>query len=416
MPFEPNPVDTAKSDQSGLLRAARHKSFRQLWGAAVVAGFANWMNRVAVGWFVLDQTDSAFLTTLAYTVQSAPGLLTAPFGGAIADRVHRKSLLAFTTAVEGVVAFGLALVAVDGIESVWPVVLLVGIAGTVNSLKTPATQALIPDLVGPRDAMNGIAIYSVGIRGVGVFGALSSGFVLELYGPVTVFAAAAALFAVATVAFSRVNVERRQADPDAPRTSIIQDTLEGIRVLLSLPTVRALLILALLIEVLCYSFRSVLPVLARDRLGLDESGLGALTAMGGFGSFLGALTLVALSEYGRKGRMLILVAGLYGFGVLALGASSVTWLSFGIITCVGITAALFDALQWGLLQENVPDEMRGRAVGGWVFAVGFGWIGHLTLGAVSDAFGVQWALGVNGALAVGVAVVVSLSARSLKEA
>ena len=68
------------------------------------------------------------------------------------------------------------------------------------------------------------------------------------------------------------------------------------------------------------------------------------------------------------------------------------------------------------MQENVPDEMRGRAVGGWVFAVGFGWIGHLTLGAVSDAFGVQWALGVNGALAVGVAVVVSLSARSLKEA
>lgn len=374
------------------------------------------MKRLAVGWFVLDQTDSALLTTLVYTAQSAPGILVAPFGGAIADRVHRKFLLAIAAASEGCGALGLAVMAVGGIESVWPVIVLVALTGTVNSLKTPATQALIPDAVGAKDAMNGIALYSVGLRGVGVAGALSSGIMLEVYGPVTVFGATAILYGVAAIAFSLIDVARRAVDPTIPRRTVFEDTREGLRVLLSLPTVRALLFLALLIEILCFSFRSVLPVVARDRLGLDESGLGALTAMGGFGSFLGALTLVALSEYTRKGRILILIAGLYGIGILLLGASDVTWLSFAIITCVGMTAALFDALQWGLLQENVPDEMRGRAVGGWVFAVGFGWIGHLTLGAVSDTYGVQWALGINGGLAALVAIVVFATGRSLKKA
>ena len=152
------------------------------------------MNRLAVGWFVLDQTDSALLTTIAYTAQSAPGLLVAPFGGAIADRVDRRKLLAGAATVESVVAAALAIVAIDGIESVWPVVMLVGLTGIVNSMKTPATQALIPDTVGVNDAMNGIAIHSVGIRGIGVLGALSSGMLLEIYGPVTVFSVASMLY------------------------------------------------------------------------------------------------------------------------------------------------------------------------------------------------------------------------------
>jgi MFS family permease len=374
------------------------------------------MNRLAVGWFVLDQTDSALLTTIAYTAQSAPGLLVAPFGGAIADRVDRRKLLAGAATVESVVAAALAIVAIDGIESVWPVVMLVGLTGIVNSMKTPATQALIPDTVGVNDAMNGIAIHSVGIRGIGVLGALSSGMLLEIYGPVTVFSVASMLYLLAAVAFVRVNVRPRVVDSEAAITTVMQDTREGLKLLFSLPTVRSLLTMAVLIEILCFSFRSVLPVVARDRLGLDESGLGALTGMAGFGSLLGALLLVALSDYGKKGRLLIFVAGVYGSGILLLGASEVQWFSFVVIAVVGLAAALFDALQWGLLQGNVPDEMRGRAVGGWTFAVGFGWIGHLGLGAMSDAFGVQWAVGMAGLLAVTVAIVAYATSRSLKAA
>ena len=54
--------------------------------------------------------------------------------------------------------------------------------------------------------------------------------------------------------------------------------------------------------------------------------------------------------------------------------------------------------------------MRGRALGGWIFAVSFGWIGHLELGAVSDAIGVHWALAIHGVLTLVVAVV-ALSVR-----
>ena len=61
-----------------------------------------------------------------------------------------------------------------------------------------------------------------------------------------------------------------------------------------------------------------------------------------------------------------------------------------------MTAASFDALQWTMLQANVPDDMRGRAMGGWIFAIGFGWVGSLELGIIAQVFSVTWALSVNG--------------------
>ena len=49
-----------------------------------------------------------------------------------------------------------------------------------------------------------------------------------------------------------------------------------------------------------------------------------------------------------------------------------------------------------LLQANVPDRLRGRVIGGWVFAIGFGWVGHLSMGAIGELIGVRWALGGAG--------------------
>ena len=409
--------DPTTTTEKHPLRAFRNRAFRQLWAGVILNGFATWVTRLTVGWFIFDQTGSALLTAISFAMQSAPGLVVAPFGGAIADRIDRRHVLAGSALVKGLVVLALAFVAVDGTDSAWAVIALLAIAGAMNSFEIPASQTLIPDLVGPIDAMNGIAVCSVGLRAISAIGALAGGFILESFGPATAFALAAVLHWLAAGVVVRIEAPAPTlSDSDAPQRSVITDAVAGLRTMVNLPTVRALLIMALLVEVLCFSYASVLPVLARDRLGLDESDLGTLTAMAGFGSFLGALGLTTLSEYRRKGLVLIGVAALYGAGVLTLGLSSLFALSIVVITVVGMMAALFDGLQWGLLQENVPDALRGRAMGGWVLAVGFGWIGHLELGAVSDVIGVDWALAIHGALIIVVAGVVLLMTKSLKRA
>jgi MFS family permease len=398
------------------LRVFRNSGYRRLWAGITVNGFAIWINRVAVGWFVFDQTNSALLTAISFAMQSAPGVLVAPIGGAVADRIDRRHVLAGAALMKGMTALGLAYAAIDGIESAWIVIALQAVTGALNSFELPASQALIPDVVGPRDAMNGIAVCSVGVRAVSACGALTGGYLLELFGPPTAFVAVAVLHWVAAAIVVRVRAPKRPQDPGTPTRSVIADTKEGLRIMVNLPTVRALLIMTMLVEVLCFSYAAVLPVLARDRLGLDESDLGTLTAMGGFGSFIGALCLAGLSEYRRKGLMVIGVAIIYGAAVLSLGLSNLFALSIVIITLVGMMAAVFDALQWGLLQANVPDAMRGRVLGGWMLAISFGWIGHGELGMVSDAIGVHWAIAINGGLVIVVSTLALLLSKSLRRA
>ena len=93
------------------------------------------------------------------------------------------------------------------------------------------------------------------------------------------------------------------------------------------------------------------------------------------------LALTAIGNVRRRGLLLIGITLGYGACLVLFASSDVFTLSLVLITGVGAMAAAFDAMQWVLLQQYVPDHMRGRAIGGWVFAIGFGWVGYLALGA-----------------------------------
>jgi len=122
----------------------------------------------------------------------------------------------------------------------------------------------------------------------------------------------------------------------------------------------------------------------------------ALTAMAAIGGLVGSVLITALSDFSRKGLLAIGIIFIYGVGLISLGISEIFPVSLLIVSVVGIMASSFDALQWTLLMANVPDDMRGRAMGGWIFAIGFGWAGSLELGLIAEVYSVSWALSVNG--------------------
>ena len=79
-------------------------------------------------------------------------------------------------------------------------------------------------------------------------------------------------------------------------------------------------------------------------------------------------------------------------------------------------AALFDGLQWILLQDNMPRAMRGRAVGGWVWAIGLGWVGPLILGGIGEALGVSAAIAIGGGVVVALAILATVFVPGLRRA
>ena len=387
---------------SGPLRSLHNNAFRWLWTAGLLIGFGNWMQRLTISWFVLDQTGSVFLTAVSFAVRSAPNLIFGPVGGAIADRYSRRKVLMIAAGLKVSVAVGMWFLVAQSDALIWVVMVLVGLAGITAAFELPGTQALAVDVVGRRNAANGVAMMSVATRAVGAIGALTGGLLIESAGPGIVFVIAGLAFAVGGFAVSRVKVV--QPGLGVQRTShglravggFISSTFFGIRILLGIPIVATLLTFAMVVEILGFTFQTLMPSLAEDVLGVGATGLGALTAMAAIGGLVGSVLITALSDFSRKGLLAIGIIFIYGVGLISLGISEIFPVSLLIVSVVGIMASSFDALQWTLLMANVPDDMRGRAMGGWIFAIGFGWAGSLELGLIAEVYSVSWALSVNG--------------------
>jgi MFS family permease len=362
----------------------------------------NWTERIVVGFFVLDQSGDVFLTAASFAVRQAPSVIAAPIAGRVADRWPRNRLLGITAIYKVAVLGTLSGLAASGMDAIWPVFIVTAFSGVGGSFEVPATQGLVTDSVPRKLRMNAVATQSIGSRAVGAAGGLASGFVIDNYGVPTALLVGVAAFVSAAVATLFIPVARRASPTTQPGTSeglkLFVRAFKDLRALFGLPAVRWLLVAALVVEMFGFAYNAVLPSVAKDVLGQEGVGLGALSMAAGLGGLSGVVLLAALGDYQRKGLLLAGITVLYGTFLVAFASSGVFPLSLALIAVVGMMAGGFDAMQWTLLQESVPEDMRGRAIGGWVFAISFGWLGHLGLGALGEAVGVQWALGGAGAL------------------
>ncbi len=381
--------------------------------AGVVFSLGNWGERLATGWVVLNETESVFLTAASFAVRQAPQLVIAPIGGAMSDRFSRGNIMLIAGVYKAIVLTLLALIAANGLEPLWLVFVILAFSGVGHSFEIPATQGMVTGSVPRKVRMNAVAVHSTGMRAVGAFGAFAAGFAINLLGVPATFLASGIAFAAG--GFLALLANRGLRTTAVEKTgSVIRDVIDGLKLMSTLPIVRMILITAVLVEIFGFAYGAVMPAVAKNALHVDEKGLGTLTMMVGIGSVAGSIFLMILGNFRRKGLLLMAVAVSYGAFLATFSASGSYAVALMLIMGVGASAAAFDAMQWTLLQLNVPDEMRGRAVGAWVFAIGFGWIGHLGLGAAGEAFGVQWTLAGAGIVCMATGFVVVAVSPSMR--
>jgi MFS family permease len=402
------PDPSAGLADSKSRRAWAYGTFRRVWFATVLFSLGNWTERLVVGYFVLNESGSVFLTAATFAARQAPGVFAAPIAGAFVDRWPRNRVLALTAIYKTSILTGLAIVASSESPGLWLIFLLTSFSGIGQSFEIPATQGLVTDSVPRQVRMNAVAVQSVGARGVGALGALVSGIVIDEVGVSVALIIGAAAFvsgALMTLLIRvtpvRISVEQR------PRfgLQLFRRAYLDLLLLLRTPAIRVLLIAAVLVEMFGFAFGGLLPSVSVNVLGTAATGIGALTMMGSFGGLAGVIMLSLVGDYPRKEKLLVGITLAYGGFLILLASSRLFPLSMVFITGVGMAAALFDAMQWTLLQGKAPEDMRGRVIGGWVFAIGFGWLGLLSLGALGEVVGVQWALGGAGTLVLATGVV-----------
>ena len=370
-----------------------------------------WIEWLAIGWFVLDETGSVLLAALSFAIRAIPNLVLGPIGGAASDRLPRARVLMTTAVVRTVAAALMSVVVFADFASVPILFVLVFVTGSTIAFQNTALQPLQADIVGPDRLGNAISLTSFGQRSIGVVGALSGGVLIGWLGPAPTFLIGAVPLAFAALMFASVRQPARRPHRDS---RFAAEVVEGLRLIVRTPMVRLLLGMMILVEILGFSYNGLLPAVADRVLSVGPERLGVLTAGAAVGSMLGTLLLVFTGDRLRRGLMLIGVFATFGALLVVLGNSTIFWLSVVAVAGIGASAAMVDVLEWILLQDSVPDELRGRALGGWNFAIGWGWIGPITLGAIAEATSVPTALTLSGAVLVASAVVTFVLAESLR--
>ncbi|MQC18583.1 MAG: MFS transporter [Chloroflexi bacterium] len=372
------------------------RGFRPLWGGAVLFALGGWMERVAVGWYVFDQTDSAFITALATAAHIAPGLLIGPIAGAISDRRPRHLILMGAALLKAAALVVIAFLVRGDEIPLLLIVALVAVSGAGNALNISSLHTLSGDLVGAERRARAISVVSTGQRAISAIGAFSSGAIISAFGAAHSFLVGALAMAAAAVLYHAVGdpVMRRSRSG----TTFLSDTIEGLRIVARIRLVAILLLLTALVEVFGFAFMSLLPAVADRLLGVGATGLGALSGAASIGGVVGTLALAAYAERGRLGTLFLGVVTAFGVLMIFIGLSPWFLVSLVIACGIGAMAAMFDTLQWIMLQAGVSDELRGRVLGAWNVAIGFGWIGPLILGAVADLVSVTAAFALAGAI------------------
>ena len=162
-------------------------------------------------------------------------------------------------------------------------------------------------------------------------------------------------------------------------------------------TLVALMSLAGVMEMFGFTHMSLLPVIAKDVLGLGPVGLGVMTGIRQIGGVAALLALSAQPDIRGRGLLLFAIMTVFGLSLMSLVLSTNMVYYVAVLTLAHACAMCGDTLHMTLMQDNVQDDERGRAMGGRVtLSIGIAPVGHLGLGALAGSIGAPRALFASG--------------------
>lgn len=363
------------------------------------------MQVLAQGWLALELSNSALVVGLVASVGALPILLFSLHAGALVDRSDRLRIVKITQAVFLLEAATLWLVTWSGHASIPVLLALALVGGTCAAVEIPARQSMIIQLVGRDDLAPAIALNSSGFNLARIIGPALGGLVIHSLGLAWCFglnslsylAVLAGLFMMHLP--SAVPPSGAMSMPQMIRESTAS-AMDGVRYLTQPGTVRDLLGLVTVGAVFGGPFITLMPVFARDQLGLGADGYGGLLASVGVGGLVAALVLAGPATHWHKGRVLAISS--ISFPVLLLMLAVVTNANAAniLLLCIGCALIVFNAVTNHALQLLVPEEYRGRLMALYsLVVVGLSQVaGSLAAGAVARWTSIGWAIGGSAAI------------------
>jgi len=333
------------------------------------------------------------------------------FAGVLADRVDRRRILLVTQTILMLLALALGILVSIGMVHLWQVAIFSACTGLVMAVDMPVRQSFVKDMSSPRDLLNAIALNSIIFNLARIFGPAVAGWVIKIHSigiPGALYINAISFLAVIVgLLLIRIPPIVRAVD----ESSIWQGLREGFRYAIHQRVIRLLMALMGVYAIFGFSYNVLMSVIANIVLKQDSSGYGMLLGATGLGACVGALFLATTAGRIRKGQVLLYGGLLISVSLIAFSFSHHYLLSLTLLPALGGGLVVSSASINSMIQEIVPDNLRGRVVSIWAFIfAGFGPIGAMYMGMAAHLSTPLTAIFIAGVCCLVAQLVVTLKA------
>ncbi len=334
------------------------------------------------------------------------------FGGVLADRTNRLRLLIGTqvlTALTLTVAFGLTVLGLARIELL---LALAALSNTFRAFDEPSRLSLIPQLIDRERLPNAIALGSIPWQAGRMIGPSITGILIAAFGGAVGFGLAAVASYIALVLYSRLRPAG--SAPAGVGQRILGQLVEGLSFVGGNFVFTSLIGLALFNSLFALSYITLLPIYADWYFHAGSTGYGLLQAAHGSGALLGTLTVATVAHrIPRPGTALLTGAACLGLLLMVFSRAPWMWLALLVLVLVGFSNTFYLTQVSTILQQAVPDQLRGRVMSLYSLCWNLLPLGGLLAGVLAAAVDARFAVLVGGAMVAANALLL-LSSRRLR--
>jgi predicted MFS family arabinose efflux permease len=351
----------------------RVRNYRFQWPADLLTSSAFEMETLILGWYVLIETGSVLLLSL-FGALTFSGTLIAPMFGVVGDRLGHRNLLAMMRAFYTVLAATLMILALNGHLNPAYVFVVATMMGLVRSSDQGVREALVATVMPHHQLIGAMSISRATMDAARIAGALSGAGLFAALGMGVAYIAITGLYFMSTLLTLGV-VTPSEAHPATgeiiavQRHSPLRELKEGVAYVWTTPPMRAIIWIAFLVNLTAYPLSTgLLPYVARDIYGTDQTGLGYLSASFAVGSLVGSIVLSLIG--GIRVARLLVGATVIWYAMLLLFAQARSMpVGIACLTLAGFAQSLAMISIAVILMRTASVRFRGRVMGVRMLAI-----------------------------------------------
>ncbi len=374
----------------------RYREYRLIWYGQIFASMGQWMDEVTRGWLMYELTDSAVQLGLVIGIQAIPFLFLSPLAGSTADRYSRKAQVVAAQILNGLIFVATAVLIYTGLIRPWHLYVTAFLMATAQTFLQPARTALVADVIPPSCLTNAIGLNSIIFNLSRSTGPALAGVLISAFGTGNAYSIQAAFFFLSTFWTLRLSPAHCASPGNggraARRETLGQSIIEGWKFSWQNEAVRVGLLTVSVVFFFIVPFRAILPVFARDLLGVGATGQGLMLTAMGIGAMLSSLLIMSGGDRLPRGKLMLGSVMLYGLVLVVFAASPWFYLSLAVMLIAGSCNVLSHAVAQTVVQSYSPTELHGRTMAIFNMTHVVMTAGSILIGALSSLMGARIAL------------------------